>query len=47
MTDVPGDPTPTVTLADIEAARDVLSGVTVRTPMERSRWLSTDAGGDV
>jgi threonine dehydratase len=38
---------PRVTLADIEAARDLLSGVTVRTPMERSRWLSTAAGGDV
>jgi len=40
-------PPPRVTLADIEAARDVLSGVAVRTPMERSRWLSDAAGGDV
>ena len=39
--------TPTVTLADIEAAREVLAGVTVLTPMERSRWLSAAAGGDV
>jgi threonine dehydratase len=36
-----------VTLADIEAAREVLEGVTVRTPMEHSRWLSTAAGGEV
>jgi threonine dehydratase len=41
------DPTAEVTLADIEAAREVLAGITVRTPMERSRWLSNDAGGDV
>jgi threonine dehydratase len=34
-------------LADIEAAREVLEGVTVRTPMEHSRWLSTAAGGEV
>jgi threonine dehydratase len=37
----------TITLADIVAAREVLEGVTVLTPMERSRWLSTSAGGDV
>ncbi len=37
----------TVTLADIEAAREVLEGVTVTTPMERSRWLSSAAGGEV
>ena len=37
----------TVTLADIEAARELLDGITVLTPMERSRWLSTAAGGDV
>ncbi len=29
------DPTAEVTLADIEAAREVLAEVTVRTPMER------------
>jgi len=40
-------PQPTVTLADIEAARDVLTGISIRTPMERSRWLSASAGGDV
>ena len=39
--------TVTVTLADIEAAREVLDGVTVVTPMQTSRWLSTAAGGDV
>jgi len=37
----------TVTLADIEAAREVLDGVTVVTPMQTSRWLSTAAGGSV
>ena len=37
----------TVTLADIEAAREVLDGVTVVTPMQTSRWLSASAGGDV
>ena len=37
----------TVTLADIEAAREVLDGVTVVTPMQTSRWLSTAAGGNV
>jgi len=36
-----------VTLADIEAAREVLDGVTVVTPMQTSRWLSTAAGGSV
>ncbi|WP_435744287.1 threonine ammonia-lyase [Nocardioides sp. SYSU DS0663] len=37
----------TITLADIEAARDLLEGVAVRTPMEESRWLSELAGGPV
>ncbi|NYD43002.1 threonine ammonia-lyase [Nocardioides panaciterrulae] len=37
----------TVTLADIEAAREVLRGVAVDTPMEESRWLSAYAGGPV
>ena len=37
----------TVTLADIEAAREVLDGVTVVTPMQTSRWLSTAADGSV
>ena len=36
-----------VTLADIEAARDLLAGVSVHTPMEDSRWLSALAGGPV
>ena len=38
---------PTVTLADIEAAREVLAGVAIQTPMEESRWLSALAGGPV
>ena len=38
---------PEVTLADIEAARDLLDGVAVRTPMEDSRWLSSVVGGPV
>ncbi len=36
-----------VTLADVEAARDLLTGVAVHTPMEDSRWLSALAGGPV
>ena len=38
---------PTVSLADIEAAREVLAGVAIETPMEESRWLSALAGGPV
>ena len=38
---------PTVGLADIEAAREVLAGVAIETPMEESRWLSALAGGPV
>jgi len=38
---------PTVGLADIEAARLVLAGVAIETPMEESRWLSALAGGPV
>ncbi len=38
---------PTVTLADILSAREVLEGVSVYTPMEESRWLSALAGGPV
>ena len=34
---------PTVTLADIEEARELLRGVTIETPMEESRWLSAVA----
>ncbi|WP_244963116.1 threonine ammonia-lyase [Nocardioides dongkuii] len=51
MTEVPPDPpvppAPTVTLADIVAAREVLDGVAIATPMEESRWLSALAGGPV
>ena len=36
-----------VTLADIEAARELLEDVTVTTPMEESRWLSALVGGRV
>jgi threonine dehydratase len=35
------------TLADIEAARESLKGVSIYTPMEGSRWLSERAGGPV
>jgi threonine dehydratase len=38
---------PTVGLADIELARQVLAGVAIETPMEESRWLSALAGGPV
>ena len=38
---------PTVTLGDIQAAREALRGVSVYTPMEESRWLSAFAGGPV
>ena len=36
-----------VGLADVVAAREVLAGVTVTTPMEESRWLSSLVGGRV
>ncbi|KAA0973484.1 threonine ammonia-lyase [Paeniglutamicibacter gangotriensis] len=36
-----------VILSDIEAARDLLEGVAVRTPMEHSRALSLDIGSEV
>ncbi len=36
-----------VTLDDVRAAREVLEGVSVRTPMEESRWLSALTGGTV
>jgi threonine dehydratase len=39
------DPLPT--LADIEAARELLRGVSINTPMEESRWLSGIADGPV
>jgi threonine dehydratase len=38
---------PSVGLADIEAAREVLRGVAIETPMEESRWLSALTGGPV
>jgi len=38
---------PVVSLADIQAAREVLDGVAVRTPVEESRWLTALAGGPV
>lgn len=36
-----------VTLADVLAARELLDGVAITTPMEESRWLSALAGGPV
>jgi threonine dehydratase len=36
-----------VTLADVEAARQILTGVSIKTPMEESRWLSALVGGPV
>ncbi len=38
---------PEVTLADIRSARETLSGHSITTPMEESRWLSAIAGGPV
>ncbi|MDP9444961.1 MAG: threonine ammonia-lyase [Actinomycetota bacterium] len=38
---------PTVTLADIEAARAAQQGLVIRTPMEDSRWLSERVGAPV
>ena len=36
-----------VTLADVEAAREVIRDVAIETPMEQSRWLSALVGGPV
>ena len=36
-----------VTLADIEAARELIRDVAIETPMEQSRWLSALVGGPV
>lgn len=36
-----------VTLADIEAARELIRGVAIETPMEQSRWLSALVSGPV
>jgi len=41
------DAVPSVSLADIEQARELLRGVAIETPMEESRWLSHAAGGPV
>ena len=41
------DPTPTVTLDDVTAAREVIRGTAIVTPMEESRWLSALCGGSV
>lgn len=38
---------PTVGLPEIEAARELLRGISIETPMEESRWLSALAGGPV
>ena len=38
---------PTVSLRDIELAREVLAGVAIETPMEESRWLSALVDGPV
>ncbi len=35
------------TLADIQTAREALRGVSINTPMEESRWLSSIVGGPV
>jgi threonine dehydratase len=42
-----GPPVATVTLADIQAAREALRGVALVTPMEGSRWLSAMTGAAV
>ena len=36
----PAEPRPTVTIDDIRAAREILQGTALVTPMEGSRWLS-------
>ena len=36
-----------VSLSDIEAAREVLRGVAIATPVEESRWLTAQCGGAV
>ena len=38
---------PSVSLADVRAARELLRGVSIETPMEESRWLSALVGGPV
>ncbi len=41
------DAVASVSLADIESARVALTGVSITTPMEESRWLSSIVGGPV
>ena len=36
-----------VTIGDVSAARELLTGVALTTPVEYSRWLSGEAGADV
>jgi threonine dehydratase len=36
-----------LSLAEVEAAAELLRGVAIRTPMEESRWLSSTVGGQV
>ncbi|UMG91489.1 threonine ammonia-lyase [Nocardioides sp. TF02-7] len=47
MSEQPGDPGQTVTLADVEAARPLVDSVAVPTPMLESRWLSGLVGAPV
>ena len=47
MTDVAATDVRIPTLADIEEARSTLDGVSIYTPMEGARWLSSLAGGVV
>ncbi len=41
------EPTFPITIDDVRAAREVLAGVAITTPMEESRWLSGVVGGPV
>ena len=36
-----------LTVADVEAARELIRDVAIETPMEQSRWLSALVGGPV
>jgi threonine dehydratase len=47
MTEAPTHEVPAPSLSDIEAAREVLDGISIYTPMEGARWLSSMAGGPV
>ena len=46
-TDTSAVPVPIPTLDDIRRGAEDLEGVSIRTPMEESRWLSAIAGGPV